>query len=296
MELFALLLLASMNVLLGAELADLHFLALYFAQYYPIHQNRMKTEWDFFRKLPSNKSVIGKELTWPKEMYDLRDIEPRRRHAKEARAFGVDGFIYYHYWLENGPVMDSVFDSILIDNEPNLPFAFCWANEGWDDLFYGNKDLKDKLDRIAQRQRYDLPRNHAIYLAKFFKHPNYIKFNGRPVFYIYVPHDVDLSYFTAMNNELERHGIRRMFLVAFMTNIDKPFWTTPNWQSLNAEFAPHSHPKIVEGRGGRFDFFQTRIFGSSRINTTMLLLGDSLCLGTLLLDIQTFHSYQNIWL
>ena len=48
MALFALLLLASMNVLLGAELADLHFLALYFAQYYPIHQNRMKTEWDFF--------------------------------------------------------------------------------------------------------------------------------------------------------------------------------------------------------------------------------------------------------
>lgn len=48
-----------------------------------------------------------------------------------ADNFNIYGFCYYHYWFKNKKVMYEPTELMLIDNEPNKPFFFCWANEQW---------------------------------------------------------------------------------------------------------------------------------------------------------------------
>jgi hypothetical protein len=63
--------------------------------------------------------------------YDGLSLAVRARQAAEARAAGIHGFVYYHYWFSGGPVMDGPLEALLADGEPALPFALAWANEHW---------------------------------------------------------------------------------------------------------------------------------------------------------------------
>lgn len=85
--------------------------------------------------------------------------------------------------------MDHVLQAMLIDGEPNVPFMLSWANEPWigkwegqtkDSVFIG-QDYGDLVDW----------RKHFDYLLPFFKHPNYIRSEGKVQFALYKPDHID---------------------------------------------------------------------------------------------------------
>ena len=78
------------------------------------------TEWSLVRTAPDT-NMHGQPVRKPTELgyYDLRDEAVRRRQGELAAAHGVDGFLVYHYWLENRVVMGEVIERMMQDGQPN---------------------------------------------------------------------------------------------------------------------------------------------------------------------------------
>jgi len=93
--------------------------------------------------------------------------------------------VYHHYWMSGIPVMDHILQAMLIDGEPNTPFMLSWANgpwtANWDGLDSGVVFLAQDYGDIEDW------RKHFDWLLPFFKHPNYIRSEGKVQFVIYWP-------------------------------------------------------------------------------------------------------------
>jgi len=212
-------------------------LAYYFPQYHNIPENNIVfgenfNDWDLFTE--GNQGDISsckKPLDNPDGLgfYDPRLTEIRRRQGELAMEYGVDGFIYYHYWLENAPVMDKVLLEVLNDNQPDMPFCLCFTNESWKHNYKPNNGAFKSFhpDGSTFRQLYDKPKEHALFLSKFFNHPNYIKIDGRPVLFVYIFDSVVMSYLEQISNELHTYSISKIYIIICtskrcLTNFQEP--------------------------------------------------------------------------
>lgn len=174
--------------------------AMYFPQYHPFPENdrfwgKDFTEWTLLKplELPNLRKPLSEEKGGL-GYYNLMSKNTREKQADLAKNFGMNGFIYYHYWFsgDHAPkdhlVMHQVQEQILLDGEPDMPFAFSWANEPWTRRWTGGGNEKDKNEEVLLSQEYGDEnewREHFEYLLKFFKHPNYIRIQGKPLFILY---------------------------------------------------------------------------------------------------------------
>jgi len=198
-------------------------LAYYFPQFHSIPENDLIfgknfTDWEIFKKKEPKELLLHKQPLQPPNglgYYNPINIEVRKEQASLAKKYGIDGFIYYHYWLENHPVMNKILDKIIEDNEPNIPFSICFANQSWVHNYGFTNNFKSlHPDGTTFRQLYDKPEDHAQYLQKLFKHPNYIKINNAPILYIYI-YDSDVSsYLRKICNELKKYDIHDVYIIA----------------------------------------------------------------------------------
>ena len=170
-------------------------MAIYFPQYHQMKENDYIhgegfTEWTLLR--PSTVDILAKPLDVNEGgfgYYDLTSLEIRKRQGELARQAGVHGFVYYHYWFSGNsslkyknPVMGKIPELMLRDGEPDMPFMFSWANEPWTSTWSGGDG------RVYLPQNYGTEKSwkkHFQYLLRFFKHPNYIHVDRKPVFAIY---------------------------------------------------------------------------------------------------------------
>jgi len=113
--------------------------------------------------------------------YDLRHAQVRAAQADLARAHGIHGFCYYHYWFGGRRVLEGPFEEVLRSGAPDFPFCLCWANENWTRRW-------DGLEReVLLAQQYS-PADDAAHfraLLPAFRDPRYIRVNGRPLFLVY---------------------------------------------------------------------------------------------------------------
>lgn len=173
---------------------DVISLALYLPQYHPIPENDAWwgpgfTEWTNVAKArPLFSGHFQPNIPGDLGFYDLRLEDTRCAQAELARAYGITGFCYYHYWFGNGKqVIERPFNEVLASGKPDFPFCLAWANETWAGVWHG----LDK--RILIEQTYPGEEDHRAHfqsLLPAFRDHRYIKIDGKPIFMIYDPKDL----------------------------------------------------------------------------------------------------------
>ena len=167
--------------------APLRAVAFFLPQYHPVAENDAFwgagfTEWR--NVVQARPRFFGHEqphLPADLGFYDLRLAETRAAQARMARAAGLSGFCYYHYWFAGRPVLHRPFDAVLASGQPDFPFMLCWANENWTRAWDGG----DREILLAQSYSDQDTIAHARHLLCAFADPRYIRIAGRPVFAVY---------------------------------------------------------------------------------------------------------------
>jgi lipopolysaccharide biosynthesis protein len=115
--------------------------------------------------------------------YDLRLSESREAQAELAKAHGISGFCYYHYWFKGRRLLGRPIDELLRSDRPDFPFCLCWANESWTRRWLGEE--REVLIPQTYDEHDDL--EHCHWLAKTFADRRYMRIRGRAIFLIYRP-------------------------------------------------------------------------------------------------------------
>jgi hypothetical protein len=216
-------------------------------QFHPIPENAAIyfegfSDWALVRDAPDTNRLgaLVKKPVPPLGYYDPREYAVRRRQSHLARDYGLDGFIYYHYWLENRLVMGEVIDRMLLDGQPDVPFALCWVNESWQRKFYGMER------RVTFEQKFDAAADHATYLARVFDSPLYLRVNGQPLLIVYM-RETPESYLTALQDGVEALTGSRMFIASCLMTLEDMYTLMPGADAL-VEFHPNLNPGWGQNR------------------------------------------------
>jgi len=191
-------------------------LAFYLPQYHPIPENdewwgKGFTEWHNVTKArPLFPGHYQPHLPGELGYYDLRVPEVRAAQAELARAHGVHGFVYYHYWFQGRRLLERPFEEVLASGSPDFPFALCWANEEW------TRGWDSQTGRVLVRQEFSEAddRAHIRDLLRAFRDPRYITIDGRPLMLIYRPTLIpDLVRTSEIwRSEVQRAGFPDLYL------------------------------------------------------------------------------------
>lgn len=108
---------------------------------------------------------------------------------EQATKHGVNVFIFDWYWYDGRPFMEATLDNgfLKADNNEKMKFYLMWANHDavnlWDtrlahvkdnNVIWTGKVDREEFEKICKRN-----------IEKYFKHPQYYKIGGKPVFMIY---------------------------------------------------------------------------------------------------------------
>ena len=165
-------------------------IALYLPQFHPIPENDTWwspgfTEWtNTARARPMFRGHYQPHIPADLGFYDLRLSETREAQAAMARACGIEGFCYYHYWFAGRRILERPFNEVLVSGAPDFPFCLCWANETWSGIWHGAPD------RILIEQTYPGPQDHEAHfrtLLPAFRDRRHIRVDGKPLFLIFKP-------------------------------------------------------------------------------------------------------------
>ncbi|GHU71018.1 glycosyl transferase [Bacteroidia bacterium] len=210
------------------EMNKIRPIAFYLPQFHPIPENdewwsKGFTEWTNVAKAkPLFKGHQQPNLPGELGFYDLRLSEVREQQAALAKEYGIEGFMYWHYWFAGKRLLERPFKEVLESKKPDFPFCLGWANETWSGVWHGAKD------KILMEQTYP---GEADYVAHFyavldaFKDPRYITVEGKPLFTVYVPFNLpDASFFIATWQKLaKQEGLNGIYFVGFSGDLEKDY-------------------------------------------------------------------------
>jgi len=189
--------------------------------------------------------------------YCLSDTRIRKLQGELAKKFGVYGFCYYHYWFYDRPLMQKPLELMLSDGYPNLPFCLSWANEAWRNSMNGG-DSRILVPQIYGEEDQWLA--HFDYLFRFFRNPNYIKIDGKPLFLIYKVSDIDcyIEMFDYWRKLAKKADLNGLFLVSTLGNFLNDYPTEiERYIDATVEFFPNflGRDDLIFCHDGRKNFY-----------------------------------------
>jgi GT2 family glycosyltransferase/glycosyltransferase involved in cell wall biosynthesis len=218
-------------------------IAFYLPQFHPIPENDANwgkgfTEWsNTSRTLPRFGGHYQPRTPGELGYYDLRNPEIHRRQIELAKANGIAGFCYHHYWFNGKSLLRMPIERHLADPTLDLGFCINWANEPWTAAWDGHSE-----SGVLVEQHHS-PEDDLAFIQDiepFLRDPRYIRVEGKPLLSIYRP-----TLFPNMPETIERwqnycidQGIGELFIVmvqSFEFNDPKPY-------GFNGaiEFPPHN--------------------------------------------------------
>lgn len=194
-------------------------LAYYLPQFHSVEVNDESwgkgfTEWrNLPRALPRFKGHIQPRIPRDLGCYDLSESDVMRRQIKMAKAAGLHGFCFYHYWFDGERVLEKPMERLLADSSLDFPFCLMWANENWTRTWDGS----DKEIILAQNYREEDDAAFVDDLARHMRDPRYIRVGDRPLFFIYRPGQIPEAAATILRwRELmqSRHELNPLIMMA----------------------------------------------------------------------------------
>lgn len=218
-------------------------IALYLPQYHEIEENNQWwgkgfTEWTNVKKArPLFKAHYQPHIPQNGNYYDLSEPQVMSEQAALAKAFGIYGFCFYHYWFNGKLLLEKPLHQLLSSGQPDFPFCLSWANENWTRTWDGEEK------QVLMKQNYSLDddRQHIRYLMPFFKDPRYIKMEGKPVFLMYRSElHPDIQEATKIwREEAKKAGFPDLYLIR-MENFKRDLDPAIHGFDAGMEFAPDS--------------------------------------------------------
>ena len=209
------------------KLPKARVLAFYLPQFHPIPENDRWwgegfTEWTNVRKAkPLYPGHCQPRIPADLGYYDLRDPAAREAQAAMAKEYGIEGFIYWHYWFGNGKrLLERPFDEVLASGQPDYPFALAWANESWRGFWFGLNGEREVLMEQTYPGEADYI-NHFNTVLPAFKDKRYITVDNKPLFFVYKPNECpDIEHFIDLWQKLAReNGLEGIYFVAIGLSI-----------------------------------------------------------------------------
>lgn len=180
-----------------AEVRDgkgVKIIPFYLPQYHTIPLNdkcwgKGFTEWNNVKKAePLFEGHDQPKIPLNNNYYNLLDDKTKEWQANIAKKYGIFGFCYYHYWFQDGQkLLEKPAEQMLQNENIDMPFCFCWANENWSKNWDGGNREIIMEQNYGSKEDWEL---HFQYLLKFFKDKRYITIDGRPLFIIYKPEQI----------------------------------------------------------------------------------------------------------
>ena len=195
-------------------------IAFYLPQYHPIPENdawwgKGFTEWTNVGKAkPLYRGHYQPRVPADLGYYDLRVPETRQAQADMARSYGVEGFMYWHYWFGGGKrLLERPFNEVLARGEPDFPFALAWANETWKGFAHGLTNRNTLIEQRYLGEQDYIDHFHAVLPA--FRDRRYITVDGKPLFRVYKPlQHPDMPAFVGLWQRLAReNGLPGIYFV-----------------------------------------------------------------------------------
>jgi lipopolysaccharide biosynthesis protein len=217
-------------------------IAFYLTQFHPTPENdqwwgKGFTEWTNVTKaMPLFDGHYQPHLPSDFGFYDLRVRETRRDQINMAKRYGIDGFCYHYYWFSGKRILNLPLDDMLADDESDMPFCLCWANENWTRRW----DAADHEVLIAQKYQPEDDVNFIKSLVPFFQDRRYIKLEGKPFLIVYRPQQIPNAVRTVevWRNYCRSAGIGEIHLCAALTHGNEDY--TQFGFDSGVEFPPHN--------------------------------------------------------
>lgn len=196
-------------------------IAFYLPQFHPIPENdqwwgKGFTEWTNVGKAkPLFRGHYQPHVPADLGYYDLRVPETREAQAEMAKKYGIEGFMYWHYWFGNGKrLLERPFNEVLASGKPDFPFALAWANETWKGFAHGLKNRNVLIEQLYPGDEDYIAHFNEVLPA--LKDPRYIKVDGKPIFLIYKPHQLpDPAHFIRLWQKLAKeNGLNGIYFIA----------------------------------------------------------------------------------
>ena len=170
-------------------------IAMYFPQLHAIPENdawwgKGFTDWDNVKSaVPQYDGHYQPRVPLGNTYYDQSQLETLRWQSELAKQHGVYGFCHYHYWFDGKQLLETPTNLIMQNRDIDFPFCLSWANETWSRRWDG----RDHHVLIAQTHppTKESWRAHYDYLIKAWTDPRAIKVDGKPVFVIYRPQNIE---------------------------------------------------------------------------------------------------------
>lgn len=203
-------------------------IAFYLPQFHPTPENdkfwgKGFTEWhNVTKSKPLFKGHYQPKLPADLGYYDLRLPVIREQQAEMAKEYGIEGFMYWHYWFGGGMMaLKDVFEEVLHTGKPDYPFCLGWANHSWTNKSWGG--TKYKGGSTIFEMKYPGVQDHLEhfnYCLSAFKDKRYITVDGKPLFLIWQPKSMpDVSEFISnWRNYAKKNGIKDIHFVGICTD------------------------------------------------------------------------------
>lgn len=148
--------------------------------------------------------------------YNLLEKDTVLKQTFDMKKYGIDGFIYYHYYFNGRMLLEKPAENLLKWKDIDQPFFFCWANHDWNRSWEGKKEVLLKQEYGNENDW----EQHFQYLLPFFEDSRYEKKDNMPLFMIFKStFNEREKMFEYLDRRCKEAGFNGLYLIECYTRV-----------------------------------------------------------------------------